>query len=127
MWVRCNPNPGHYYVEDCVVRAIAIATNHTWLEVYDDICLEGRMMYNMPSINRVWGHYLYRTGWAPFILPEACPECITIREFAKRFRKGTYIIGTGMHAVAVIDGDYYDAWDSGDEVPSYFFVKRTYR
>lgn len=25
MWIRCNPNPGHKYVDDCVVRAIAIA------------------------------------------------------------------------------------------------------
>lgn len=121
MWIRCNPNPGHQYVEDCVVRAIAIATNRRWIDVYDDLCEIGRSVYNMPSSNSVWGLYLYRLGFEPFLLPESCPSCITISEFAKRFRRGVYIIGTGSHAVAVINGDYYDSWDSGREAPSYFW------
>lgn len=121
MWIRCNPNPGHQYVDDCVVRAIAIATNRTWLEVYDDICAEGRIMFNMPSVNEVWGRYLYELGFEPFLLPESCQKCTTVKNFTKIFKKGTYIIGTGSHAVAVIDGDYYDAWDCGDVVPSYFW------
>lgn len=121
MWIRCNPNPGHNYVDDCVVRAIAMATGKSWLEVYDDLYLTGRSVYNMPSANAVWGLYLYRLGFEPFLLPEACPACITVNEFAKRFSRGTYIIGTGSHAVAVIDGDYYDTWNSGNEVPSYFW------
>ena len=121
MWIRCNPNPRHYEVDDCVVRAIAIATNQTWMRVYDDLCYTGRKAYNMPSSNAVWGHYLYQLGFKPFLLPETCPQCVTVREFTKRYPKGTYIIGTGNHAVAVIDGDYYDSWDSGNEVPAYFW------
>ena len=35
-----------------------------------------------------------------------------------------YLIGTGSHAVAVIDGDYYDSWDSGNEIPAYFWRVR---
>ena len=31
------------------------------------------------------------------------------------------IIGTGKHAVAIIDGNYYDSWDSGNEIPSFFW------
>lgn len=121
MWIRCNPNPGHYYVEDCVVRALAIATNQTWLSIYDDLYLTGRKMFNMPSVNAVWGKYLYDLGFEPFTLPKSCPRCTTVKEFANIFSKGTYIIGTGSHAVAVVDGDYYDTWDCGDEVPSYFW------
>ena len=75
----------------------------------------------MPSSNEAWGLYLYRMGFEPFILPDACPECVTVREFARRFPHGRYIIGTGNHAVAVIGGNYIDTWDSGDCVPSYFF------
>jgi hypothetical protein len=55
------------------------------------------------------------------MLPETCPRCTTISEFARLYPKGIYIIGTGNHAVAVIDGDYYDSWDSGDEIPSFFW------
>lgn len=121
MWIPCNPNPGHKYVGDCVIRAIAIATNRRWIDVYDELCFTGRRMYDMPSSDTVWGRYLYDLGFTPFLLPESCPTCITISDFAKRFRKGTYIIGTGSHAVAVINGDYYDSWDSGNEPPSFFW------
>jgi hypothetical protein len=37
------------------------------------------------------------------------------------FPKGAYIIGTGSHAVCVLDGDYFDSWDSGDQIASYFW------
>ena len=121
MWIHCNPNPGHYEVDDCVVRAIAIATDQTWMRVYDTLCFAGRQAYNMPSSNAVWGRYLYQLGFRPFLLPESCPQCITVREFTKHYPTGTYIIGTGSHAIAVIDGDYYDSWDSGNEVPAYFW------
>lgn len=120
MWVKANPNPWKQEVPDCVVRAISIALNIPWLVVYDELCEVGRRRYNMPSADAVWGLYLYMHGFEPFVLP-SCPKCVTVNEFTKMYPKGTYIIGTGNHAVAVIDGDYFDSWDSGNEVPSFFW------
>ena len=124
MWVRVNANPADRRVGDCVVRAISIATDRSWLDVYDDLCRMGRLVYDMPSSNETWGLYLYRMGFEPFVLPYACPECITVREFTNAFPDGRYIVGTGSHAVAVVDGDYFDTFDSGDEVLEYFFKVR---
>lgn len=121
MWIRLNANPANRNVGDCVVRAIAVATGRPWTDVYDELICTARSVYDMPSSNRAWGLYLYRMGFEPFILPDACPECVTVREFARRFPHGRYIIGTGNHAVAVINGNYYDTWDSGNQVPAYFF------
>lgn len=121
MWVKVNPNPAGQMVPDCVVRAICVALDLPWLQVYDELYAIGRSVYNMPSSDSVWGRYLYEKGFEPFILPRACPMCITIREFCKFYPRGTYIIGTGSHAVAVIDGNYYDSWNSGSEVPSFFW------
>ena len=75
-------------------------------------------------LNWLWELYLRKHGFEKFLLPETCPSCVTVREFARRYPRGTYIIGTGNHAVTVIDGDYYDSWDSGNEIPSYFFRER---
>ena len=122
MWRKINANPAHKQVGDCVIRAISMATGMPWLDVYDALYWAGRGRYDMPNSNEVWGDYLYRMGFEPFLLPESCPDCVTVREFARHFPVGTYIVGTGTHAVAVIDGDYYDTWDSGDVVPAYFFV-----
>ena len=124
MWIYKNPNPCRAEEPDCVVRAIAIALGRTWHAVHSDLCALSGRVCSMPSVNWVWGLYLKKRGFEPFMLPESCPECVTVREFSRLHPEGTYVIGTGSHAVAVIDGDYYDAWDSGDETPTYFFRKR---
>ena len=117
MYVRENPNPNGVYAEDCVVRAIAIATGKSWDDVYINICLQGFIMKNMPSINKVWTTYLKSIGFKEQLIRDTCPDCYTIRDFCYDNPKGTFILLTGSHVVAVIDGDYYDAWDSGDELP----------
>lgn len=121
MWIRCNPNPLGKQTSDCVVRAIAIATDASWRRVYRDLCGLGEVECEMPSANIVWGLHLNDLGGRQFLLPESCPQCLTVRAFCEKYPRGVYVIGTGSHAVAVIDGDYYDSWDSGNEVPSYFW------
>lgn len=121
MWIRMNPNPARKEAPDCVIRAISIALNRRWIDVYWDLCQLGARESNVPCADAVWGLYLYQNGFEPFLLPESCPLCITVQAFSQIFNKGTYIIGTGSHAVAVIDGNYFDSWDSGNEVPSFFW------
>lgn len=124
MWVYANPNPCRREEPDCVVRAIAIALDRTWKRVHDDLCSLSRDKCTMPSVNWLWELYLKRNGFEKFLLPDACPSCMTVKDFARMYPEGTYVIGTGTHAVAVIDGNWWDTWDSGDETPSYFFRKR---
>ena len=117
MYIHVNPNPNGAFVEDCVVRAICIATGQSWDDVYMHICFEGFMMKNMPSVNKVWGNYLSSLGFVQYALPNTCPKCYTVRDFCKDNRNGIYILATGSHVVTVVDGNYCDAWDSGDEMP----------
>lgn len=121
MWIRCNPNPLGKHTGDCVVRALAIALEQSWKRTYRELCEMGEIEAELPNTNHVWGLYLKDKGARQFLLPESCPTCITVRAFCEKYPQGIYVIGTGSHAVAVIDGDYYDAWDSGNEVPSYFW------
>lgn len=121
MWIEANPNPKKKEVPDCVIRAICIALNKPWLEVFDELNSVARQDYSVSLDDNVWGHYLYMQGFKPFLLPSKCPRCITIKAFTKMYPYGTYIIGTGTHAVAVIDGNYYDSWDSGDAIPTFFW------
>jgi len=116
MYIHVNPNPNGMYVEDCVVRAICIATGRSWDDVYLHLCLEGFIMKNMPSVNNVWGTYLKSIGFVQHSLPTDCPNCYTVRDFCSENRNGIYILATGSHVVAAVDGNYCDAWDSGDEV-----------
>lgn len=117
MYIHINPNPNGIYVEDCVVRAICIATDRTWDDVFVHLCLQAFIIKNMPSVSNVWGSYLKLIGFVPYALPSNCPDCYTVREFCKDNRYGTFILQTSSHVIAIIDGNYCDTWDSGDEVP----------
>lgn len=121
MWINCNPNPKRKNVPDCVIRALVIALNKSWYDVHDELCELSREECSVTCDDNVWGRYLYQMGFEPFLLPGTCPSCITIKRFCIMYPHGTYIIGTGSHAVAVIDGNYYDSWDSGNEIPSFFW------
>jgi len=124
MWIKCNPNPCRREEPDCVVRSIAIATGQDWDEVHWDLCVLSHIHCTMPSVNWLWEMYLKAYGFEKFLLPETCPECVTVSEFAKRYPEGTYVIGTGDHAVCVRNGNWYDLWNSGDATPTYFFRKK---
>ena len=124
MWIFANPNPCRAEEPDCVVRAISLATGKTWHEVHCGLCRLSMERCTMPSVNWLWELYLRGHGFEKFLLPDTCPDCLTVREFCRRYPEGTYIIGTGTHAVTVIDGDWLDVWDSGDETPTYYFRKK---
>lgn len=126
MYIFANPNPyDRIDSHDCVIRAISLATGKDWDTVYASIIAEGFEQKDMPSINEVWGTYLTKhEGFTKHIIPNTCPDCYTIRKFTYDHPYGTYILGTGSHVVTVIDGDYYDTWDSGKAVPIYYFQRR---
>lgn len=118
-----NPNPQAARVGDCVIRAISFATDQTWDKTYLDLCVYGLINCDLPSSNNVWGRYLRDRGYRRKMIPDACPVCYTVRQFAEGHPDGTYILAISGHVVAVKDGDYYDTWDSGDEVPVYYWER----
>lgn len=124
MWIRCNPNPLGKQTGDCVIRALCIALEQSWKRTYRELCDLGEVEAEMPNTNSVWGLYLKRHGAEQFLLPDDCPQCVTVRAFCERYPEGVYVIGTGTHAVACIDGDYLDSFDSGSETPAYFWRVR---
>lgn len=119
MYVKYNPNPQRNSVGDCVIRAICRVTGDDWYHIYAQLAIEGFLMCDMPSANAVWGSFLKRKGFRKIMIPDD----ITVEEFCQEHSHGSYILGTGSHALAVIDGDYYDSWESGDEMPIYYFCK----
>ena len=122
-YVYYNPNPLKLSVGDCAIRAISKALSMPWEKTYLAITMQGLSMYDMPSANRVWGQFLKNKGFKKFQLPDTYPDCYTIRDFCYDFPFGTYIVGTGEHVVCVKDGNYYDSWDSGNEIPIYYFKR----
>ena len=123
-YVYYNPNPLKLSVGDCTIRAISRALNYSWKRTYLSLVIQGFLMYDMPSANRVWGEFLKSQNFIKRQISDTCPDCYTIRDFCIDNPIGTFIVGTGEHVVCVINGDYYDSWDSGNEIPIYYFERR---
>lgn len=123
MFKYYNANPSKNLVGDCVIRAISKATNQTWNETYLDVVKQGYLVKDMPSSNSVWGGYLISKGFKRYVIPNNCPDCYNVRDFCKDFPNGVYLLATGSHVIAVENGNYFDTWDSGDEVPIYYWQK----
>lgn len=123
-YVRYNPNPQGKNVGDCVIRCLTLALPSTWQGAYVQLCVKGLKMFDMPSANHVWGALLKEHGYVRHALPNECPDCYTIREFCNDHPEGYFVVATGTHVVMVIDGDYMDSWDSGDETPLYYFERQ---
>lgn len=122
-FIFANPNPDELFNGDCVIRALSIALNKPWDDIYLDLCTLGFIMKDMQNADAVWGKYLIENGFKRYILNNECDTCYHLRDFCDDFPEGTYVIATGTHAVAVIDGDYYDTADSGDCIPIYYYRK----
>lgn len=123
MYSHYNPNPKGNRVGDCVVRAVAKALSMLWEDAYVELSIQGYLMGDLLSSNAVWGAYLKGKGFEREAVSNDCPNCYTLSDFCDEHRKGTYVIGTGAHAVCVIDGVIYDAWDSSGEQPIYYYRK----
>lgn len=121
MWVEKNMNPIARRTIDCTVRAISAALDLDWDSVFVGINVKAFDTKDMPSANHVWGAYLRSKGWKRHVIPNECPDCYTVADFCRDHPRGRYILALDGHVVCVKDGNYYDTWDSGEEIPLYYW------
>ena len=122
-WKNYNPSPVGRNVGDCAIRAVAKALNTDWETAYAMIVLNGYLMGDMPSSNAVWGAVLRQEGFKRYAIPNRCPDCYTLDDFAKDHPKGVFVVGTGNHVATIKDGLIWDSWDSSKEIPIYYWTK----
>ena len=125
VWIPYNEHPYGYTIDDCVLRAIATYFDISWEQAYLMVVAKGYEMKLFPTnMNLVWESMLLDKGLTKYYVPNTCPMCVTVEKFANDHPHGSYILGTTTHAIAVINGSYYDTWDSGQEYPVYYFAKK---
>lgn len=120
-WKPFQNNPAGRNVGDCSVRAVSAALGIDWETAYAMIAANGFLMNDVMSSNSVWGSVLRQHGFYRHAIPNTCPDCFTIEDFAIEHPRGVYVVGTGNHVVTVKDGEIWDSWDSSHEIPVYYW------
>ena len=125
MYLYYNPNPAGRSVGDFAIRAIAKALDIDWEDAYAIVVVNGFRMGDMPSSDSVWGSVLRMNGFYRKALPNTCPDCYTAEDFCIDHPEGTYVLGFGGHVATVVDGDIYDSWNSSNEIPQYYWGRKS--
>ena len=69
-FIKTNPHPEGRKTGDCVVRALTIADNKNWIDVYKELCDLGGSIYEMPSGKKTYEKYLLLNGWKKQKMPK---------------------------------------------------------
>lgn len=112
MFVYYNNNPFKRHVNDCSVRAIALATNRSWNLTYKELSdyarKEGITFSEVEFINE----YLSRRY--PRYCEKERDKVVTVGDFSDLKLKGRWLCTMGGHITCVIDGVIYDTFDPSE-------------
>ena len=109
---------------DCVIRALTKLTGKVWEDVFDDLVPIARELQCMPNGQPCYEAYLKREGFVYHGVSNAKgTKRPTIDRFAKDHPSGVYMARVAHHVVAIIEGVYYDTWDSGYKSMYGYWVK----
>lgn len=107
MFQYYNANPFGRNVSDCSVRAISLAEEKSWDQVYIELAefarKEGITFSEIEFIDK----YLFER------YPQYCSnkKLVTVGDFADLKLKGRWLVTMSGHITAVIDGIIYDTFD----------------
>lgn len=121
-----NANIKNKCTDDCVVRAIATATDMK----YEDVARGLFELYLKTGYHicdsKCYAKYLESLGWAKMKQPRKSDNTkYTGKEFCKLFNSSERYIAHigGHHIVAIVDGKVNDIWDSTDGSIGNYWVK----
>lgn len=123
-FIKSNPHPAGKKTGDCVVRALAIAEDKKWLDVYDALRKLGRKIHDMPNMKRTYEMYLLNQGWQKQRMPKFLNgRRYTLRQLADEKNQGTFVVSVAKHLATIKDGNLYDTWDCSRNCVGNYYSK----
>lgn len=117
-WVYFQPNDKDLKDKygDCTIRALCKALNCTCLEAFDKVLpfmRKSQCLWNSAP-QKLVKEWFEQLGFVYHgVSNKSGSKRPTVEDFAKNHPNGTYIVKVAHHQVAVVNGKYYDTWNSG--------------
>ena len=114
MYKFYNINPRYKREPDCVINTIGGALGLDWQTTYKEMVEHCIPLYMQHSGSRGIESYLKSKGYIKQrMLRHKDNTKYTVKQFAKEFNKGTYVLSVANHLTFIKDGILYDTWDCG--------------
>lgn len=107
-----NVNPEHKEINDCVCRAISLASGMPYEEVEEKLFFSAKLL-DCEKLCVCCYSFLLDDY---FKFKRVYAEGMTINEFADYHPRGIYIVRVNQHLSCIIDGFIHDIWDCGEEI-----------
>lgn len=107
-----NVNPLSITEQDCVTRAISLATGYSYAEIQDKLYYIAELLECERLCVCCYRHLLEKV----FNLEKVDCYGMTVEEFGDKHCDGIYLIRMNGHLSCLIRGTVYDIWDCRDEI-----------
>ena len=117
-WHEFNPNPKGRNIGDCTIRSYCAAFGISWDKAFD---IASKVAKENASMIQYMAEKILTEEFNCYVDEKYNKKTvkgkdrITVNEFAMTHPYGTYILHVPKHQVTVINGEYWDSWDSGDK------------
>ena len=117
-WKEFNPNPKERNIGDCTLRSYCAAFGISWDKAFDiasKVAKENSSMIQYVADKVLVEEFNCVVDEKYNKKTVKSKDRIKVNEFALSHPYGTYILHVPKHQVTVINGEYWDSWDSGDK------------
>lgn len=123
-----NINPKGWKTGDCVVRALATATNRSWESTYLTLCDIGVKKCRMPNDKQTYEAFLKENGWVKQKMPVwydafGGKNRYTVAALADEFPDKRMVISVAHHLTFVDKGTLIDLWDCSSKSVGNYWIK----
>tara|TARA_Y100000593_G_C4254834_1_gene309087 strand:- start:485 stop:892 length:408 start_codon:yes stop_codon:yes gene_type:complete len=108
---------------DCVIRAIAIATETDYKEVMTKLFEIGLEVGQMPNNKKCYEIYLNCLGWIKKSPLKIGRRKYKVKNVGKFFTGKNVIIHTTRHLTTLVDGNLNDTWDCREWCANSYYIK----
>lgn len=121
-FIRYNANPKGWKTGDCVVRAIATATQQTWEKTYEELCTLGKKKCRMPNDTIIYKAYLKDKGFIEEKqLKDKSGNWYDIEKLIDTYPYDILLINCSHHLTVSVRGHLVDTWNCGHKKAGKFW------